>query len=315
MIVSASSRTDIPAFYGQWFQNRLDAGYCLSVNPFSGKPYRISLAPHEVEAFVFWTKNLGPFIPRIQTLKDRGFPFVVHYTINGYPRALEPSVPPTRVTIEHLKRVAAAYGPRAGVWRYDPIILTNLTDYAFHRANFAQLSRSLAGAVDEVVVSYVSLAYRKTKLNLDRAIRRGDFSFEDPSDDHKRAFLVELAAIAAQSGMTLRLCSQPQYLSPTVPEAVCIDAQRLSDVAKRKVCGQKPGHRGHQCACDYSRDVGAYDTCLHGCVYCYALNDLRISRRLHARHDATAEWLFPPRRLSGEKKGQQMEMFCCRRQD
>ena len=315
MIISASSRTDIPAFYGEWFLNRLNAGYCLSVNPFNGNVYRIGLGYDEVDGFVFWTKNLGPFLPRLAIVKERGFPFIVHYTINAYPCVLEPSVPPARTAVEHVKDVARAYGSRVCVWRYDPIIFTNITNYDFHRANFAQLCSSLAGAVDEVVVSYVSLAYRKTRRNLNRSVRRADFHFKDPEDDRKRDFLEELALIAGKEGVTLRLCGQPQYLSQNVPEAVCIDAKRLSDVAGRRIMGQKPGHRGQQCACDYSRDIGAYDTCLHGCKYCYAVSDPSLSRKVHKGHDPLAEWLCPPRRAVKAKPDGQLCMFCSNRQD
>ena len=309
MIVSVSSRTDIPAFYGEWFQRRLDAGYSISVNPFSGLGYRVGLMPHEVDGFVFWTKNLGPFLSRLPVLKERGFPFVIQYTINRYPHALEPSVPRAGETVEHLRLVARTYGRRAGVWRYDPIILTNLTDFHFHRENFSQLAASLAGSVDEVTVSYASLDYRKTRRNLDRAERRGDFMVHDPEDAEKREFLADLASIAVGNGMKLSLCGQPQYLTPCVQEASCVDARRLSEVAGRSIVSRKPGHRGERCACDYSRDIGAYDTCLHGCAYCYALSDVHISRRFHRQHDPSAEWLRPPRRAPAAKQARQLEMF------
>ncbi len=172
MIISASSRTDLPAFYGAWFQNRLDAGYCLSVNAFNGHPYRIGLRREDVDGFVFWTKNLGPFLPRLAALYDRGFPFSIQYTINGHPRCLEPSIPPPETSIAHLRLVARTYGPRVGIWRYDPILITSATDFGFHRRNFTRLARGLAGVVDEVVVAYASFAYRKTRANLARA-RRG----------------------------------------------------------------------------------------------------------------------------------------------
>ena len=310
MIISASSRTDIPAFYGNWFHNRLDAGYCLSANAFNGDVYRIGLRREEVDGFFFWTKNLGPFLPKLAVLKERGFPFVIHYTINGYPRMLEPSVRPAEAAIKHMRFVAQTYGPMVGIWRYDPILLTNVTDFDFHRENFARLSRALAGVVDEVDVAYASLVFRKTQRNLDRAARRAGFQWEDPDNERKREFLIDLASIAAGNGITLRLCAQPEYLSPGIPEAVCIDAHRLSVVANRPILGWKPGHRGKQCACDYSRDIGAYDTCLHGCAYCYAVSDLQISRRFYERHDPSAEWLCGPRQMRKKKAEEQLSLFC-----
>ncbi|UCH33903.1 MAG: DUF1848 domain-containing protein [Armatimonadota bacterium] len=314
MIISASSRTDIPAFYGNWFHNRLDAGYCLSVNPFNGHTYRISLRREDVDGFFFWTKNLRPFLPKLAVLQERGFPFVIHYTINGYPRFLEPSIPPAETAIAHMRSVAQACGPVVGIWRYDPILITSATDFNFHRDNFARLTGALAGVVDEVVVAYASFVYRKTGTSLARAARQAGFQWEDPARERKRDFLTELSAIAARNGMTLRLCAQPEYLSPGIAEAICIDAQRLSEVANRPILGWKPGHRGTQCACHYSRDIGAYDTCLHGCAYCYAVTNLQVSRKFFEQHDPSAEWLCAPRRMPKRKPQEDLPLFCRDRQ-
>lgn len=315
MIISASSRTDIPAFYGNWFQHRLDAGYCLSVNAFNGRTYRIGLRPEDADGFFFWTKNLGPFLPKLAILYERHFPFVIHYTINGYPRCLEPAIPPAEKTIEHLRFIAQTYGIKVGIWRYDPILITNKTGFDFHRRNFTRLSRALAGIVDEVVVAYASLVYRKTRLNLVRAAQNTGFQWQDPDTERKREFLTELSAIAAQNEMTLRLCSQPEYLSPGISEAICIDAQRLSEVANRPILGRIPGHRGEQCACHYSRDIGAYDTCTHGCVYCYAVANLQIAKVCYKRHDPTAEWLCPPRRMPKQNPQVELPLSCWDRRE
>ena len=314
MIISASSRTDIPAFYGDWFRNRLDAGYCLSINPFNGAVYRIGLRREEVDGFFFWTKNLGPFLPQLDTLRERGFPFVIHYTINGYPRPLESSIIPTAKSIEHLHFIAQTYGAKVGIWRYDPILITTLTDFDFHRENFARLARALAGAVDVVSVAYALYAFRKTRRNMNRAAGEAGFRWEDPEDKRKREFLIELATLAKKNGITLLLCAQPQYLSPEIQEASCIDARRLSEIAGRPILGEKPGHRGKQCACDYSRDIGAYDTCLHGCAYCYAVTDLQTSKKFYRQYDPTAEWLCAPRRLQKRKQEEDLPLFCWDRQ-
>jgi hypothetical protein len=314
MIISASSRTDIPAFYGEWFRNRLDAGYCLSVNPFNGDAYRIGLSRGEVDGFFFWTKNIGPFLPQLDTLSTRGYPFAIHYTINGFPRVLEPSIISADRSIGHMHFIAKTYGPRAAIWRYDPIILTSITDFDFHRRNFARLARALAGAVDEVYVAYAHYAYRKTRRKMNLAAREVGFRWEDPEDERKREFLLELNEIAAENGIKLLLCGQAQYLSPGIREASCIDASRLSEISGRFVKSKTPGHRGDHCACNYSRDIGAYDTCLHGCTYCYAVNDFRHARRVYRDHDPKAEWLRPPLRLQTKKKEENPPLFCLDRQ-
>jgi len=288
LIISASFRTDIPAFYGEWFLNRIQAGFCLTKNPYGGQVYQISLRKADVDGIFFWTKNLGPFLPRLEAVNAMGYPFVVLYSITGYLRELEPATASTDAAIEHLHVVAQRYGKRVGVWRYDPIVITSLTDFDFHRANFSRIAKALAGVVDEVIVSYVQY-YKKTQRNMERTARQYGFAFEDPDDETKLAFLAELAAIAQRHGMKLSLCAQPQYLIPEVAEASCIDAVRLSEIAGRPISGKKPGHRGKQCACSSSRDIGAYDTCLHGCVYCYATANNNAARQNYRRHDPQAE--------------------------
>ncbi len=301
MIISASSRTDIPAWYGAWFQKRMDAGYCLSVNAFNGRPYRVGLTREEVDGFFFWTKNLGPFLPHMDELSARGFPFVVHYTINGYPSFMEPKIPPVEAAVGHLGFLTRNYGPKVVIWRYDPILFTDATGFSFHRENFTRIAKQLAGTVNDVVVAYANFDFRKTRANLSRAARETGFTWEEPDVDTKRHFLSELSAIAGDHGMTLSVCGQPECRSPGVMEAVCIDAQRLSEVAGREIQGKKPGHRGKQCACDYSRDIGAYDTCAHGCLYCYATTNHSMSSLYQRQHDPTAEWLRGPRRLWGKR--------------
>jgi hypothetical protein len=154
MIISASYRTDIPAFYGQWFMNRLRTGYCMMTNPYNGKPIRVSLAPRNVDGFVVWTKNVGPFLRHLPEIKQLGYPFMVQHTINGYPRQLESRVVhPTRI-VEYVKRLADDYGPDVLVWCYDPILLTSLTMPDWHRERFAWLADALEGTTDEVVISF-----------------------------------------------------------------------------------------------------------------------------------------------------------------
>lgn len=292
MIISASFRTDIPAFYGEWFMNRVSAGYCLVRNPYDGRFHRISLERRHVDGFFFWTKNIGPFLPRLRVLDEQGYPFVVHHTITGYPKELQPTVVGAERAVEHLRSVAADYGGRTAVWRYDPILLTDMTDWDFHRANFARLAQALSGITDEVVVSYAEM-YRKTERHLEQAAARHGFHWFNPSAGEKREFLTELSQIARTHEMHFSLCAQRQYLGPGINDACCIDVGRLADVSGIRLAEVKPGHRGRQCGCNQSRDIGAYDTCAHGCVYCYAVNEPPEARRFQRQHDPCSESLAP----------------------
>ncbi|MDH3235484.1 MAG: DUF1848 domain-containing protein [Alphaproteobacteria bacterium] len=283
MIVSASYRTDIPAFYGEWFRRRLAAGYVLVRNPYGGADFRVDLTPTAVDGYIFWTRNPAPFEAALAEVAGQGTPFVVQMTITGYPRALETSVIEPRRAIARVHAIAKTYGPRAAVWRYDPILATSRTPPAWHVKNFAALAGQLVGAVDEVVVSWATI-YRKTERNLSAAATAHGFDWSDPPDDEKRALLADLATIAADHGMQMTLCSQPHLMVEGVVAARCVDAGRLSDIAGRPIVAKEKGNRPG-CECAESRDIGAYDTCPHGCVYCYAVQSRTRARARFKAHN------------------------------
>ncbi|MGC2412301.1 MAG: DUF1848 domain-containing protein, partial [Stellaceae bacterium] len=282
MIVSASYRTDIPAFYARWFLARLRAGYCRVANPYGGGSYEVSLAPGAVDGFVLWTRNLRPLLPDLDQVR-RVAPFTVQFTVTGYRRSLETSVIASEEAVGQLRELRRRFGPRAAVWRYDPVVFTTELDAETHAAGFAALARALKGSVDEVVLS-VMHPYRKTRRNLDRAAGHNDFLWRDPPPEEKRHLLGRLAAIAREEGMAPMLCSQPELLAPGLGEARCIDAERLADVAQGPIEARASGNRPG-CRCALSRDIGAYDTCPHGCVYCYAVADRDRAVANFRKHD------------------------------
>ena len=123
MIVSASYKTDIPAFYGSWFRARMAAGFADVTNPWGGPPFRVDLRRQAVDGFVFWTRNAAPFLDELDRLSDEKWPFVVQFTVTGYPRALERSVVPTEVAVAQIKALSRKFGRRSVVWRYDPVLI------------------------------------------------------------------------------------------------------------------------------------------------------------------------------------------------
>jgi hypothetical protein len=292
VLISASYRTDIPAFYGEWFVNRLRAGFCRVLNPYGGPPSRVSLRPEDVDGFVFWTKNIGPFLPCLEEVRDRGFPFVVQYTINGYPRALEHAVIDPHKSVDLARRLCNEYGPRVLVWRYDTVVFSSATPPEFHLRNFERLAERLTGVTDEVVVSFAQI-YRKTRTNMNAAAELHGFTWEDPADAEKMSLARELAACARSHAMQLTVCSQARFLGPGMEPARCIDATRIGDVAGRPIRARLKGNRP-ECDCHESRDIGEYDTCPHGCVYCYAVRTRALARRRHRDHHPTGEFLCSP---------------------
>lgn len=292
MIVSASYKTDIPTFYGEWFMNRLRAGYCGMINPHNRVPIRVLLTPNDVDGLVFWTKNIGPFLQHLPEIRERGFPFVVQHTINGYPRSLEYSVVNSGRSVENLHRLASEFGPRVAVWRYDTIVVSSETPLDFHRRNFESLCTQLRGATDEVVISFVNL-YQKTLRNMEWASSRFGFTWEDPAIEAKRQLATELVQMASANGMKLSVCSQRDFIVPGASDARCIDAARLEEVAGHRITAAHRGNR-KECGCFASRDIGDYDTCPHGCVYCYAVLNRELAQQRFRDHDPHGEFLFTP---------------------
>jgi len=293
MIISASYKTDIPAFYGEWFEKRLEAGYCKVANPYNRRQIRkVSLLPEDVEGFVFWTKNLGPFMKRLEAVRQFGRPFAVQYTITAYPRELESAVVDRERSIQHMKTLAENYGPKVAVWRYDPILFTSLTPMAFHLQNFETLAQNLEGTCDEVVISFAQI-YRKTQRNLDLAAHKFGFTWSDPPDAAKLDLAADLAKVARSHGMQLTICSQHQYLVPGAEAARCVDARRLSEIGGRPIRAKIKGKRP-DCRCYASTDIGEYDTCPHGCVYCYAVRNRDLALKRYKKHDPESEFLYDP---------------------
>lgn len=289
MIISASYRTDIPAFYADWFVNRLEAGYVRTINPYGGQRSLVSLASHSMDGFVFWTRNLQPFFGALDAVHQKSLPFVVQYTVIGYPRALDAATIDPARAIDHIRAVAARYGPGVAVWRYDPIVFSSLSPPAWHRRNFHRLCAAMRGMVDEVVVSCAQI-YRKTARNMTAAARAAKLEWWDPPPEEKRALLADLAHIADGHGLRLTLCEQPDLRSEGVGEARCIDAERLSRLAERTIAVPRRPHR-KTCGCWASRDIGAYDSCPHGCAYCYAVSKRDAAKHRFRDHDPTGEFL------------------------
>lgn len=268
------------------------------INPYGRQVYTIDLSPDAVDGFVFWTKNIGPFLKYLPEIRKRGYPFIVQHTINGYPRELEFRVINYAHTIEHMKKLSGEYGPDVAIWRYDPIIISSLTPVNWHRSNFETLAKSLEGTTNEAVVSFGQI-YKKTRRNIEWASREFAFSWsahEAMTWDAVRNLVTELSQIASARGMQLRVCSQQVLLIPgVIEEARCVDAERIERVSGRAIQGKtrQKGNR-KECGCFASRDIGEYDTCPHGCVYCYAVQNRELALQRYRAHDPASEFLFAP---------------------
>lgn len=305
-IISASRRTDIPAFYSRWLMNRVRAGYCVAVNPFSRQPYRVSLDPAEVIAILFWTRNPLPLLPHLDELERRGFRVTFAMTITGYGRNLDAHGPEPARMVEAFQRLSARLGPEFVQWRYDPILLTDTLDADAHRRAFERFCTALAGATGRCYISFAQL-YRKNHARMEAAAAAGGYRYgyipvgNPPTARHgdplpleeMQSLAADLGAIAAAHGIRVYSCCNRQLVHPlaNVHAARCIDPEviaKLRPDLKRSLAARPTRP---DCGCYAARDIGAYDTCAHACAYCYATRSPALARTYLARHDPDAEQL------------------------
>lgn len=271
MIISASRRTDIPAFYPEWFMNRIRAGYCTTVNPFNRRQVSyVSLNPDDVEVMVFWTKNPRPLMRYLKELDDRGYKYYFHYTLTGYPPAIEPNLPDLKKGIETFKKLADTIGPARVIWRYDPIIISNVTDNDYHKKHIDYISRELEGSTDRLVVSIVD-EYRRATVNFNRLENQSITVTRNTAEADVQDLIEFIVNLARNRKMGVFSCAEILDLAPFgLRPGKCIDDRYIKKVFGVNVGGEKDKSQRRECGCVKSKDIGAYDTCFHGCLYCYA---------------------------------------------
>lgn len=276
-IISASRRTDIPAFYSDWFMRRIEREVVAVPNP--NNAHQVSwwsLAPASVKAFVFWTKDARPMFPHLDQLDSLGHNYYFQYTLNEYPRWLEPRTPHGDEALEAFRNLSRRLGPHRVVWRYDPIFFTADTDAAWHARNHRRIAEALDGYTEKCVISFLDV-FRKTAGNLGSACEsQGLGGFEGAVDSftpEMRAFGDEIGENAESHGMRVATCAEAadvvSQLGPHVNQGKCIDPLLLARLEVTALEKKDTGQR-EACDCIASREIGMYDSCLHGCAYCYA---------------------------------------------
>jgi hypothetical protein len=295
MIISASRRTDIPAFYNEWFMNRVRDGFCTVPNPFNSRQIaRVSLDPEDVDAIVFWTRNPLPLMSSLEELDQRGFCYYFHFTLLGYPRFLDQNVPSFNNFIENFRALSGAIGADRVIWRYDPIVITPRTGISFHLENFERIADSLKDHTNKCVISLVDM-YRKSKRRLGELANSGEQVIEHGAlDDNQFDSLMRgIAGLGKKYGLTVSSCAESIDLTSFgINPGRCIDHVLLQDEFNIRVPARKdPGQRDI-CACVVSKDIGMYDSCLYGCQYCYATSSISRARDNFVAHDPSSPSLL-----------------------
>ncbi|MFC1452170.1 DUF1848 domain-containing protein [Verrucomicrobiota bacterium] len=286
-IVSISRRTDIPAFYGAWFQRRLEEGFAGWENPFGGQRYLVSLKREDVIALVFWSKNYRPFLPVLERVRSLGYPTVFNYTISGLPHEFERRLVPTEDAVDSLLELSRIYSPDHVNWRYDPIVLSSITPPVFHEQRFAELCAKLHGHVKRCYFSY-AIQYGKVARNYQRFEREHGVKFIDPPESERIELAHRLADIAAAHDIEMFTCCGDYLIDGRIRKAHCVDGDLISRLfynGNRHGVG-RPTRK--ECGCTESTDVGKYDTCPHGCIYCYANIDKEQAIKPFNAHDPSS---------------------------
>ncbi len=255
MIISASRRTDIPAYFGEKFYNDLINGNFVVINPFNNRKKILMLKKNDIDGIVFWTKNPKPFFPIIEKIKKNVFRFYFQYTLNNYPKEIEPLNYSLVERFEHLKELYEIIYPEKIILRYDPIILTENFNINFHSDNFELILENCHKYMDKIIISFVTV-YRKVKKVLKNVIDDREVQF---------SLLEKISKIGKKFSKRVEICCYNEDVTKfKIYPAKCISASYFGIKGKK--------HQGQRklCNCDKSIDIGFYHTCKTGCIYCYA---------------------------------------------
>lgn len=296
-IISASRRTDIPAFYTPWFMERVRQGFFLSVNPFNHRQVKaVSLRPQDVDAIVFWTKNPRPLIPFLAELDQRGLNYYVQFTLNPYEKSFEPNLPPLEERIHTFRTLGEMIGPCRLVWRYDPLILSSCTPLEYHREMFGRMATELRGTTRRVMFSFLDF-YGKARGRLRGIQQEQGIVIQDIRGEEFREgrweLLKHMRACAAENGMELFSCAEGEELQEVgIRHGRCIDAALLWELFGGSGRFAKDTYQRKECGCALSVDMGAYNSCPFQCAYCYANSSLKAIAANLERHDPTGSALI-----------------------
>ena len=293
MIISASRRTDIPAFYTKWFMNRVWAGYCLVPNPFNPNQIsNISLAPENVDLFVFWTRNPKPLIPHLKELSMLGYNYYFLYTLMDNPRILDPKSPSPEISLDIFRKLSDHIGPGKVIWRYDPIILSNITDIEFHKQRFEFIADKLRSYTFRCIISFVDI-YRKIEGRI-KGLNDAGFFLNEWNDSNLPDLLSSLVEIAGNNGIEIRSCASKMDLTDFgIPAGKCIDDIYIAKFFGKNLDLKKDPSQRKYCNCVSSKDIGMYDSCLYGCMYCYATTSFEKAKMNYQRHNPDSPSLIP----------------------
>lgn len=264
MILSVSRRTDIPNYYSEWFFNRLKDGFLYVRNPMNFHQIsEIKISSDVVDCIVFWTKNPLPMMERLDELEAYNYYF--QFTLTGYGNDVERNLPNKKTSVIPIfQELSNKIGKEKVVWRYDPIFFSNRYNVQYHLKAFRSIAEALSGYTEKCVISFLDI-YPKNKKNMDNLLSY------DLSDSELREFAKELSNIAKENHIKIGSCAEKIDLDEYgIIHNSCIDKELIEKIIGCKLKINKDKNQRIECGCVESVEVGTYNTCKNGCVYCYA---------------------------------------------
>ncbi|MDO4204179.1 MAG: DUF1848 domain-containing protein [Selenomonadaceae bacterium] len=283
MIINTGMRTDIPAFYAEWFMNRVREGYVLVRSPYNPQLVtRYRLNPDVVDVLGFCTKNPAPMLPYLQELKEfRQFWYV---TITPYGKEIEPNVPAVAEVITSFKKLSLKIGPAAVGWRYDPILLNGEYTLQRHIEEFEKMAKAMSGYTEVCVISFIDL-YNKVRRNFPQA--------REVERNTRLELGKKLAEIGAEYGIRIKACGEGRELEKYGIDCDgCLTAEVYERAAGAGLVMPKINKSRKECSCYLGADIGAYDSCGHLCRYCYANTDRDAVAVNRKRHEPKSPFLI-----------------------
>lgn len=281
MILFASGRTDIPAFYSNWFINRVKAGFVDVRNPFNQKLVsRIYFS--DVDLIMFCSKNPLPMINKLDILK---VPVLFHVTITPYGKDVEPNIPDKRLIIDGVKKLSLVLGIDNVVVRYDPIFLSDKYNVDYHIKAFDKLCKNLNGYINKIIVSFMD-EYKNVRSNKN-ILKYRTFTRED-----YKKIGEAFSKSAMDNGMSVQTCFEDEDLTQYgFVKGECL-SHELAYILTGKKFKSSNVRKEKKCECVQMVDIGDYNSCMHMCKYCYANYDEKAVSNNFERHDDNSSLLI-----------------------
>jgi len=272
-IISASRRTDIPAFYGNWFMNRIAERFAGYVNPFNAKKSIISLKKDDISSIVLWSKNFSPFIKNAILLKEEGYSLFFNYTLTGLPDIFEPFTPDENESLDSIKYLSRDFSPDQINWRYDPILISGITGIDYQIDKFTSLCKALSGYIRRCYISFPTV-YGKVERSFNNFTSSTGIHLSNLDIQDRITLAEKLAYIAEKYGIKIFSCCGDYLTGEKINKGHCINGDILSSISGKDLSKLKIRPTRKECGCTESVDIGIYDSCPHGCIYCYANSDI-----------------------------------------